>query len=351
MLWNKTYGGTDREVAYSVLQTDDGGFLLAGYSMSFGAGWGDDWLVETDSKGNLLWNKTYGGIYGDGANSIIQTSDGSFLLAGYTTLPASRSDCWLLKVQIPMIPVISTHDYSEVWHTQDFIINLSSNVPTQVSQTYYTINGGPVKTVSVDGQPKIATDGLNSLEYWTVDTRGSEETPHKTLTNIKLDKTIPEGSLVINTGAASTTSTSVTLTLTYADNGSGINQVRYSNDGAIWSPWESASQSKAWTLNSGDGQKTVYYQISDNAGLASTYLSTINLTAPTQTANPTSYPSFNPTTPPTQKPVTNPTASPTMNPSPIPELPFITVLPLVVIIPLVATAVLRKKKKVSGVTR
>jgi len=99
MLWNKTYGGTDREVAYSVLQTSDG-FLLAGYTLSFGAGGGDVWVVKTDFNGNTLWNQTYGGIYGDGANSLIQTSDGFFMIAGYTLSPASWTDFLLLRVQI-----------------------------------------------------------------------------------------------------------------------------------------------------------------------------------------------------------------------------------------------------------
>jgi hypothetical protein len=59
--WNKTYGGTNTEVAYGFVQTGDGGYALAGYTTSYGAGYGDFWLVKTDASGTIQWNRTYGG--------------------------------------------------------------------------------------------------------------------------------------------------------------------------------------------------------------------------------------------------------------------------------------------------
>ncbi|MEM2481278.1 MAG: hypothetical protein QXG14_04550, partial [Candidatus Hadarchaeales archaeon] len=97
--------------------------------------------------------------------------------------------------------------------------------------------------------------------------------------SIILDTTPPTGSIVINNNDTYTTSTSVTLTLTYSDATSGVSQVRYSNDG-VWDtePWESPAATKSWTLLSGDGTKTVYYQIKDAAGnLSSTYSDSIIL--------------------------------------------------------------------------
>ena len=70
--------------------------------------------------------------------------------------------------------------------------------------------------------------------------------------------------------ATSTSSTSVNLALTSFDALSGVSQVRYSNDGITWTPWETQAATKSWTLTSGDGAKTVYYQIKDNADLTST---------------------------------------------------------------------------------
>jgi parallel beta-helix repeat protein len=181
-------------------------------------------------------------------------------------------------------PPTTTHDYDGLWHTTDFIINLTAtDDPSGVAETYYRINNGPTKTVSADGQPLITTESANNtLEYWSVDKAGNEE-PHNFLTQIKLDKTSPKGSIIINNDDTYTTSTSVTLTLTATDATSGVYQVRYSNDG-VWDtePWEDFSATKPWTLIAGDGTKTVYYQIKDNAGLISdTYSDTIILdTAP-----------------------------------------------------------------------
>ena len=106
---------------------------------------------------------------------------------------------------------------------------------------------------------------------------------------------------------SSTSSASATLSLTYSDATSGVSQVRYSNDGA-WDTevWESPAATKAWTLMSGDGEKTVYYQIKDNAGmLSSTYSDTITLETASPTPTPT--PSPTPTSTSTQPPAPTPT--------------------------------------------
>ena len=85
--WNKTYGGTGWDVAFSVVQTDDGGFALAGGTPMLASGSGVQfWLVRVDSKGNMLWNKTYGA--GGGARALVKTSDGGYTLAGTTSVVA-----------------------------------------------------------------------------------------------------------------------------------------------------------------------------------------------------------------------------------------------------------------------
>ena len=105
MLWNKTYGGTKEDIAYSVVQTVDGGYAIGGYTRSFGSGWNDFWLVKVDSSGNMLWNKTYGGTVEEWAYSLVQTSDGGYALAGfidYDPGPAFVNDIWLVKVNVEM---------------------------------------------------------------------------------------------------------------------------------------------------------------------------------------------------------------------------------------------------------
>jgi hypothetical protein len=83
LLWDRTYGGADVDAANFVQRTQDGGFILAGETASFGAGKYDMYLVKTDSLGNPLWDTTYGGNQDDRALSAQQTSDGGYILAGY----------------------------------------------------------------------------------------------------------------------------------------------------------------------------------------------------------------------------------------------------------------------------
>ena len=96
--WNKTYGGTGDDVADALVQTSDGGYALAGYTKSFGAGSHDFWLVKTDSAGNAQWNKTYGGTSMDYATALVKTVDGGYALAGYTrSFGVGLNDFWLVK--------------------------------------------------------------------------------------------------------------------------------------------------------------------------------------------------------------------------------------------------------------
>lgn len=98
MLWNRTYGGTGDDDAWSIERTDDGFLVLAGWTSSFGAGSGDFWVVKTDQYGNMLWNKTYGGGLFDAASCIRQTSDGGFAVLGSTySFGDGGSDFWLIK--------------------------------------------------------------------------------------------------------------------------------------------------------------------------------------------------------------------------------------------------------------
>ena len=97
--WNKTYGGAGSDVARSMVYTRDGGYALAGGTLSYGAGGSDFWLVKTDSQGNQEWSKTYGGPGGDVAKLVIKTQDGGYALAGMTqSFGAGGAAFWLVKV-------------------------------------------------------------------------------------------------------------------------------------------------------------------------------------------------------------------------------------------------------------
>ena len=98
ILWSKIIGGVGNERANSVRQTSDGGFIIAGTTNSWGAGGNDFYLVKTDGNGNISWTKTFGGALDDVANSVKQTSDGGYIVAGETnSFGAGDIDYYLIK--------------------------------------------------------------------------------------------------------------------------------------------------------------------------------------------------------------------------------------------------------------
>jgi len=106
VVWQKTYGGgEDHDSAGSIQQTEDGGFVVSGTTRSFGAGDSDIWLLKLDFLGNVTWQRTYGGSHRDAGSGILQTLDGGYVLVGYTESyggpdggPSSRAVGWILKL-------------------------------------------------------------------------------------------------------------------------------------------------------------------------------------------------------------------------------------------------------------
>lgn len=96
--WNQTYGGTDDDCAYDVRQTSDGGFIIVGYSDSFGPGYHNVYLIKTDEQGNEEWYRTFGN-YDNRGNAVQQTNDGGYIIAGATWIQGSNDyfDVWLIK--------------------------------------------------------------------------------------------------------------------------------------------------------------------------------------------------------------------------------------------------------------
>jgi len=95
--------------------------------------------------------------------------------------------------RIEPIGLLSLADYDGMTHTSDFKVNLSTlNALGGIGDIYYRINNAATRSVNVDGQPQITTEGVNNtLEYWSVDKTGIEEIPHRILTGIKLIKSTP----------------------------------------------------------------------------------------------------------------------------------------------------------------
>ena len=129
LMWTQTYGGTNDDQAYSLVETSDGGYAIVGYARSFGFGKQDFWLVKTDAFGYMEWNQTYGGTESDEAYSLVVTSDGGYAIAGETNSYGAGSndswsyDFWLIKTdEYGVIPEYSSWLLPSLLLTATFVI-------------------------------------------------------------------------------------------------------------------------------------------------------------------------------------------------------------------------------------
>jgi len=98
-LWTRTYGGASTDFGYSVQQTQDSGYVIAGSTTSFGNGY-QVYLVKTNATGDTLWTKTYGGMSDDPGKSVQQTTDGGYIIAGYTNSFGNGEQVYLIKTNV-----------------------------------------------------------------------------------------------------------------------------------------------------------------------------------------------------------------------------------------------------------
>ncbi len=94
-IWQKTFGGSYEDWGYSVCQLNDGGYIISGFTSSFGSGMGDVWIIRTDSLGNKKWDKTFGDNQDDGGVDIKVTADNGFIIAGVHG--SNSGDVWIIK--------------------------------------------------------------------------------------------------------------------------------------------------------------------------------------------------------------------------------------------------------------
>lgn len=110
IVWQKTYGGSSREYPYEIQITNDGGYILVGYTQSTDGdvtgnhGLGDVWMTKLNPSGDMLWQKTFGGTSSDYGEAITQTLDGGYIISGSAQSPDGdvtgnhgSADFWVIK--------------------------------------------------------------------------------------------------------------------------------------------------------------------------------------------------------------------------------------------------------------
>ena len=156
--WNNTFGGTDNDLASSVVQTSDGGYVMAGQTNSFGSGEADAWLVKTDADGTEIWNRTFGGALIDLASSVVQTSDGGYVLAGQTSsFGSGEADAWLIKTNA---------DGSENWS-----MTFGGKLYDAANSVGQTSDGGFI----LAGETFSFSDGIDKAWLIKTDVKGIEQ--------------------------------------------------------------------------------------------------------------------------------------------------------------------------------
>jgi len=159
-LWTRTYGGAESDASYSVQQTTDDGYIIAGWTNSFGAGNSDVYLIKTDENGDTIWTKTYGGTEYDEVNEVQKTSDGGYIIAGGTySFSAGNCDVYLIKTDA---------DGDTVWtKTYGGIHGDYAYSVRQTSDGGYIIIGGTHPTGLEMGDVYLIKTDMNGDTIWT----------------------------------------------------------------------------------------------------------------------------------------------------------------------------------------
>lgn len=138
MLWNRTYGGMFDDLAHSIILIPDGGYVLAGYTRKLGNNSSDFWLLKTDAQGQLVWNHTYGGSELDWAFAVIQTVDGGYALAGETdSFGTGLIDFWVVKTNSTGIMQWNLTFGTPDWDLARTILQTSDGGLVVVGSTYH----------------------------------------------------------------------------------------------------------------------------------------------------------------------------------------------------------------------
>ncbi len=218
--WQKAYGGNSYDNVEDIQQTSDGGYIVAGFTYSFASVWDTDvWILKLDLNGNIQWQKAYGGGHDDVASSIQQTSDGGYIVAGETCSFGYYCDAWILKLDAN-----GNIEWQKAYGGND---NDEATTIQQTPDGGYIVAGN---TDSWDGVWVLKLDANGNIQWQKAydellkDTRVIQQTSdggyivaaRTKLMKLDANGNIPDCNIITNTNAVPQT-TYATVTNTNAD--------------------------------------------------------------------------------------------------------------------------------------
>jgi hypothetical protein len=159
--WEQTFGGPNNQIGKSIQQTTDGGYIITGYTNSFvGNGGYDVYLLKIDENGNVQWSKTFGGNEYDSGNTVQQTTDGGYIIGGYTSSFGNGEEVYLIKTD---------ENGNELW-SQTF--GGSETESYRGSSLQQTTDGGFIITGTLEVEYNSSYDDIYLIK---TDENGNEE--------------------------------------------------------------------------------------------------------------------------------------------------------------------------------
>ncbi|MBN1447247.1 MAG: hypothetical protein JXA28_04895 [Bacteroidetes bacterium] len=157
-LWIKTYGGVYEDEGYSVATTTDGGFIITGFTESYATGMYDIYLIKTDAQGNQEWSKSFGGSGYDYGQKVIECANGDFVVVGYSQLSSGGN--WSATI------LRTDRSGNPIW-SRDFVDRGERNFGASITELD---DGGFVVTGSID----VATEGNSALWLFKLPANGGD---------------------------------------------------------------------------------------------------------------------------------------------------------------------------------
>ncbi len=232
VLWTQTYGGPEYEYVHSIQATDDGGYIVFAYTISYGAGSRDFYLMKVNQSGDSLWARTYGGAGMDLGSTVLQTADGGYLLTGYTeSFLDPTGDVYLVRTDA-FGDTLWTRTYGEEGYDR------ANHVLATQDGGFLLVGITQSLGEASENGLLIKTDAQGAVEWMTV--FGDE---HRN--SFAHARQLPNGDYIVVGGGASGTTNDYDVYL-----------VRFDSEGdALWTRYFGGEESDGgtWVLPTSDG--------------------------------------------------------------------------------------------------